>query len=358
MIRPLALGLLLGCSPRPVELAVALPEAKNAVNLPLQRFLWAGPTLPDEIEPGHTLCRFAAGKDLDGSAIRRAMDKGWLQLGLVEVAGEELRLGGAVIGTLPAPTGAGRRAIAPVPELQERMVAALAATTRVNEACGAAMEPQVGILVGAGASSWDALTTLYTSGAAGMVELWLVVDDPDAPPYAPPTPWVGAPQPYHTVAEHEGGVVVIGVDEGFLPRGPAPIGQLGALLNAEPSVSACLVVAVTPAGRWGDAVRLVDASRGAGAREVLLAMTVQEQDPPASGEPPPSAPGGALDWERGLSALPLTLPSVGAPGAAPASGACQWGAEISHEDEGERGESDANGESLREALKAVGAAPP
>ena len=351
MILPLALGLLLGCSPRPVELAETPPDAKDAVNLPLQRFLWAGPTLPDEIEPGHILCRFAEGKDLDGSAIRRGMDKGWLQLGLVEVAGEELRLGGAVVATLPK-AGQSAGNIGVVPALRERLVAALAATTRVNEACGTAMEPQVAIIAGAGASVVDVSSLLYTSGAAGMVELWLVVNDPDAAPYTPPAPWEGPAQPYFTVVEERGSVRVLSAADGTAVRGPAPREQLNELLRAEPPV-ACAVVAVVQTGVWGDAISLLDATRGAGAREVLLAMARGHSEGARSWERPRPTPGGALDWERGLSALPLTLPSVGGPDAAPASGACQWFNEISHADEAERGESDASGKSLLEALKAV-----
>lgn len=322
---PLLLGLLLGCSPQPLILAETPPPAAHAVSVPLTRFLWPGPALPEAIEKGHTICRAAAGEAVDPGALRRALEKGWLQLGVVELAGVEVRLGGARVEDLGPPERS-RASNLILSGLEARMTEALAGANRINEACGTTFEPQLAVIAGEGANVQDVVSLIYTAGKAGLLNLWLVVADPDATPWAPPAAWQGAPQPAVTLASDAAGVRVLSQTGEPPPRGPVALAELATLLD--PAGTSCAIAAVTGTSAWGAAIQLLDTAQGAGIHEVLLALSVGAdglaQDPDRS-RPAPT-PGGQLDWERPVAALPLNLPSTSGETVISPSGACLWSA--------------------------------
>ena len=311
---PLLLALLGACSspPAPVALAVTPPPATGAAHLPLQRFLWPGPKLPASVKPDHALCQVARGEELPLPTVKQGLDEGWLQLGLVEVAGERLKLGGADLAAMPAGDSANGAALV-VPELEARLKSVIDGIDLVNAACGAKWEPQLALLAGGEASTLDGLTPVYTAGKVGFHDIWIVVDQPGAPAWTPLKAWKGPPQEYMTIFEDTAGVRLISAHPEVAPAGPVQRELLGSLLGGDaqgPQV--CLILSLRPEAPWSDAVGLADVAHRAGARDLLPAVTTRLQSRP----PPRSAPtpGPALDWSAGLSALSLSLPTYSMPG--------------------------------------------
>lgn len=322
---PLVALLLGGCAPpAPVPLGIPLPPATGAVHLPLQRFVWAGPNLPEDLKAGHALCTFATKGELPLSTLKRALDDGWLQLGLVEVAGERVRLGGADLAALPSPESMARSQPV-IAELEARLQAALQGTERLNAACGAHLEPQVLLAAPPEAMSGDGFAPIYTAGKVGLHDIWLLVDQPGAPEWRPPRAWTGAPQEYMTLFEDSSGVRLLSARRDVAPLGPVKRELTGGLLGGGPQgPQVCLTVATRPEVRWADTVGLIDVAHRAGGRDLLPALSGPAVTAPLS-RPQPS-PGPALDWSAGVSALPLSLPYYNdqspAPTVTSSSGAC------------------------------------